>query len=139
GRALQQHIADLVKRTGLRVCGPNSEGLYNPATSVCATFSPAVDPQLGYEPAPAGPIAVVSQSGGLAFALLNHAQDRGLAVGAVVSTGNEVDLGWADYVDHLLDQPGIRVVLGFVEAFRQPRRLVEVARKAARLQKPILI
>jgi acetate---CoA ligase (ADP-forming) len=139
GRELQQRIADLVERTGMRVCGPNSEGLYNPATHVCATFSPAVDQQHGYEPAPAGPIAVVSQSGGLAFALLNHAQDRGLAVGAVISTGNEVDLGWADYVDYLLDQPGTRVVLSFVEAFRQPGRLVQVARKAARLGKPLVI
>jgi acetate---CoA ligase (ADP-forming) len=141
GRELQERIAEVVARTGLRVCGPNSEGLFNPAAGVCATFSPAVDPEHGYEPsrAPAGPIAIVSQSGGLAFALLNHAQDRGLGVGAVVSTGNEVDLGWADYVDYVLDQPGTRVVLSFVEAFRQPGRLVEVARKAARLRKPLLI
>jgi acyl-CoA synthetase (NDP forming) len=139
GRQLQQTIADIVARTGMRVSGPNSEGVYHPANGLCATFSPAVDPDLGFEPAPAGPIAVVSQSGGLAFALLNHAHDRGLAVGAVVSSGNEVDLGWADYVDYLLDQRGIKVVLGFVEAFRQPRRLIEVARKAQSLKKPILI
>jgi len=50
-----------------------------------------------------------------------------------------VDLGWADYVDYLLDQPGTRVVLGFVEALRQPGRLVDIARKAARLRKPILV
>jgi acyl-CoA synthetase (NDP forming) len=139
GRQLQQTIADIVARTSMRVSGPNSEGVYYPANGLCATFSPAVDPEIGFEPAPAGPIAIVSQSGGLAFALLNHAHDRGVKVGAVVSSGNEVDLGWADYVDYLLDQPGIRVVLGFVEAFRQPRRLVEVARKAAHLKKPILI
>jgi acetate---CoA ligase (ADP-forming) len=139
GRELQLRIAEIVARTGLRVCGPNSEGLYNPAAGVCATFSPAVDPEHGFSPSPAGPIAIVSQSGGLAFALLNHAQDRGLGVGAVVSTGNEVDLGWADYVDYLLDQPGTKVVLGFVEALRQSGRLVDVARKAARLKKPILI
>jgi acyl-CoA synthetase (NDP forming) len=139
GQALQRAIAAIVARTGLRVAGPNSEGVYNPVGGLCATFSPAVDPEHGFEPLPAGPIAVVSQSGGLAFALLNHAHERGLAVGSVVSTGNEVDLGWADYVDYLLDQPGIRVVLGFVEAFRQPGRLVDVARKAARLKKPMLI
>jgi len=141
GRELQQRVAEVVARTGLRVCGPNSEGLYNPAAGVCATFSPAVDPEHGFKPnpGPAGPIAIVSQSGGLAFALLNHAQDRGLGVGAVVSTGNEVDLGWADYVEYLLDQPSTRVVLGFVEALRQSGRLVGLARKAARLEKPILI
>jgi acyl-CoA synthetase (NDP forming) len=141
GREQQQRIAELVARTGLRVCGPNSEGVFNPAAGVCATFSPAVDPEHGYmpRPGPPGPIAIVSQSGGLAFALFNHARDRGLGVGAVVSTGNEVDLGWADYVDYVLDQPGTRVVLGFVEALRQPGRLLDVARKAARLQKPVVL
>jgi acyl-CoA synthetase (NDP forming) len=143
GRALQQDIARIVARGGLRVCGPNSEGIFNPAIGMCATFSPAVDPEHGFVPAPAGaqpgPIAVVSQSGGLAFALLNHAEDRGLAVGSVISTGNEVDLGWCDYVDYLLDQPSTRVILGFVESFRQPERLIAVARKAARLRKPIVL
>lgn len=141
GQQLQQDIAQIVARNlgRLRVCGPNSEGVYSPAKRLCATFSPAVDPDHGFVPSEAGPIGVVSQSGGLAFALLNHAHDRGLAVGAVVSTGNEVDLSWIDYADYLLDRPEIRVVLGFVEAFRQPDRLVEVARKAARLRKPIVI
>jgi acyl-CoA synthetase (NDP forming) len=140
GRHLQQRLADVARRTGLRVCGPNSEGIYNPANGLCATFSPAVDPEHGFEPpGRGGPIAIVSQSGGLAFALLNHAQDRGLGIGSVVSTGNEADLTWADYVDYVLDQNDIHVVLGFVEAIRQPARLVQVARKAARLNKPILV
>lgn len=139
GSDLQADIAKLVSRTRLRVCGPNSEGLYNPAAQMCATFSPAVDPEHGFVPSPAGPIAIVSQSGGIAFALMNHARDRGLSVGAVVSTGNEVDVGWADYVDYVLDDPTCRVVLGFVESFRQPDALVAVARKAARLGKPLIV
>jgi len=143
GRQLQQDIAHVVARSVLRVCGPNSEGIFHPAVGLCATFSPAVDPEHGFVPATpgsgAGPIAVVSQSGGLAFALLNHAADRGLDVASVASTGNEVDLGWCDYVDYLLDQPSTRVILGFVESFRQPERLIAVAHKAARLRKPIVL
>lgn len=139
GTALQGQIAELVERTGLRVCGPNSEGLYNPSAHVCATFSPAVDPDHGYVPRPRGPIAIVSQSGGIAFALMNHAEDRGLAIGPVVSTGNEVDLSWTDYVDFLLDDESCKVVLGFVESFRHPADLVNVARKAARLRKPLVV
>jgi acyl-CoA synthetase (NDP forming) len=139
GRVLQSEIAAIARGSELRVAGPNCEGVFNPRAGLCATFSPAVDPEHGFEPVPAGPIAVVSQSGGLAFALLNHAIDRGLRVGPVVSTGNEADLGWADYVDYLLDDPSVRVILSFVESFRQPRGLVEVARKAARLAKPIVV
>jgi acyl-CoA synthetase (NDP forming) len=141
GRGLR-HDHDLrvcAGRTGLRVAGPNCEGVFNPSNGLCATFSPAVDPEHGYELVPAGPIAVVSQSGGLAFALLNHAHDRGLRVGPVVSTGNEADLGWAEYVSHLLDDESVKVVLSFVESFRQPEQLVDVARKAAELHKPIVV
>jgi acetate---CoA ligase (ADP-forming) len=139
GQQLQSAIADIVARTPLRVCGPNAEGFYYPAARVCATFSPTIDPEHGYEVQAPGPVAVVSQSGGLGFALLNRGRDLGLTCGAVVSTGNEVDLGWLDYVDYLLDEPSIKVVLGFVEGLRDRHRLAEVARKAAHLRKPIVV
>jgi acetate---CoA ligase (ADP-forming) len=115
GSRLQAEVAEVVAQTSLRVCGPNAEGFFYPAARVCATFSPAVDPEHGYVLQASGPVAVVSQSGGLGFALLNRGRDLGLTCGAVVSTGNEVDLAWLDYVDYLLDEPSIKVVLGFVE------------------------
>lgn len=162
GERLQAAVAEVCARTGLRVSGPNAEGLYYPVARVCATFSPALDPEHGFAmpplppvvptasdeavappagagPASGGPVAVVSQSGGLGFAILNQGREMGLAFGAVVSTGNEVDLAWLDYVDWLLDDPGIRVVLGFVEGLRRAERLPAVARKAARLGKPIVV
>jgi acetate---CoA ligase (ADP-forming) len=139
GRRLQQAVAEAIAGTSMRVCGPNAEGFYYPAARVCATFSPAVDPEHGFVMPADGSFAVVSQSGGLGYALLNRGRDLGLTCGAVVSTGNEVDLGWLDYVDYLLDQPSIRVVLGFVEGLRGRQRLAEVADKAARLRKPIVV
>jgi acyl-CoA synthetase (NDP forming) len=139
GSRLETEIADIVRGSALRVCGPNAEGFFYPASRVCATFSPAVDPEHGYVLQAPGPVAVVSQSGGLGFALLNRGRDLGLTCGAVVSTGNEVDLGWLDYVDYLLDEPSIKVVLGFVEGLRDRHRLSEVAQKAARLRKPIVV
>jgi len=44
---LQQQIADLAKRTGMRVSGPNAEGFYNEPGRVSATFSPTVDMKPG--------------------------------------------------------------------------------------------
>ena len=137
GLRLQQAIAEITARSALRVCGPNSEGFFAPG--LCATFSPVVDHECGYEPSPAGPIAVVAHSGGVGFGILNRGREQGLSFGAVISTGNEVDLGWLDYVDYLLDDATVRVVLGFVEGVRKPDRLAEVAHKAARLEKPLVV
>ena len=59
--------------------------------------------------------------------------------GAVVSTGNEVDLTWLDFLDYLLDEANIRVVLAFVEEIRDVARLEQVAARAAQLRKPIVL
>src|ERR1700720_3025388 len=41
--AMQEAIADLAKRTGMRISGPNAEGFYSEAQRVAATFSPTVE------------------------------------------------------------------------------------------------
>jgi acyl-CoA synthetase (NDP forming) len=137
GQRLQDSLAEIASRTALRICGPNSEGFFAPG--VCATFSPVVDLECGYAPSPAGPIAVVAQSGGVGFGILNRGREQGMGFHTVISTGNEVDLEWLDYVEYLLDQPSVRVVLGFLEGLRRPERLSQVAAKAAELRKPLIL
>src|SRR5688572_21033662 len=63
----------------------------------------------------------------------------GLGFNAVVSTGNEVDLTFLEYVEHLLDQPSVKVILGFVEGLRDQHRLAQTAHKAAALRKPLIL
>src|SRR5947209_12917586 len=41
--AMQDVIAELAKRTGMRISGPNAEGFYSEVQRVAATFSPTVD------------------------------------------------------------------------------------------------
>src|SRR5882757_1693831 len=41
--AMQDAIAALAKRTGMRISGPNAEGFYSQVQRVAATFSPTVD------------------------------------------------------------------------------------------------
>src|SRR3954466_3851938 len=41
--AMQDAIAELAKRTGMRIAGPNAEGFYSEVQRVAATFSPTVD------------------------------------------------------------------------------------------------
>jgi acyl-CoA synthetase (NDP forming) len=145
GRALQAELSAAVAGSSLRICGPNCEGFYNAHTGLAVGFSPALDPDRGFSksaptaPTGSGPVAIVAQSGGQGFALLRRGMERGLRFSLVVSTGNDADLGWSDYVDYLLDDPSTRVILGFVEGLRDARRLIGVAARAAALGKPLVI
>jgi acyl-CoA synthetase (NDP forming) len=109
-------LRDAVARhPGLRLLGPNSEGLVNVLDAVPVTFSPTVNYERGLRRLRAGGVAVVAQSGGLGFALFNDGMERGLGFSHVVTTGNELDLDLADLALHLVREPGVRVLLLFVE------------------------
>src|ERR1700720_327374 len=65
--AMQDAIAALAKKTGMRISGPNSEGFYSQIQRVAATFSPTVDikPNEPTRGASRRPQGIVAQSGGI--------------------------------------------------------------------------
>ncbi|HXP73867.1 MAG TPA: acetate--CoA ligase family protein [Stellaceae bacterium] len=141
-RELQSRIREIARRTGMMVAGPNAVGLMNVGLSLVASFTPAVDlavlPRLREAVAPRR-IAVVSQSGGLAFAFFNRGLQRRLPFSYVVNTGNEADLDIVDAGEFLLDDPQTGVVLMFVEQVRRGPEFIAMARRSLRLGKPIVV
>jgi acyl-CoA synthetase (NDP forming) len=87
----------------------------------------------------AGNLAVVSQSGGLGFALFNWAQGAGLGVSYVLSTGNEADLEALEIAEYLVEDPNTDTIALVIEGFRRPQRLEPVARRAAELGKQLAV
>lgn len=139
--ALQQRICELARRTRMRICGPNGEGFYNEIDSVSATFSPAVDRPQGAEPITAATrrIAIVAQSGGVGFSLYQRGRALGLAFSYVVSTGNEVDLSVADFLDYVVENGRTAAVLLFLETVRDADRFLAAARRAAQAAIPVIV
>ncbi|RPI42765.1 MAG: CoA-binding protein, partial [Betaproteobacteria bacterium] len=138
GAELEERLRTTCQRTGIRLSGPNAEGFFNVGGCTAATFNGSIDPDSG-DTSSAAQIAVVSQSGGLAFAFFNKGRRDDLIFSHVVSVGNQADLETADYVAHLIEQDAIRVVLMYVESFRNPSRFLTAARRAADLGKPIVM
>lgn len=140
--ATQAEIAALARRTGMRVCGPNTEGFHNEIARVSATFSPAVAPRPDAADAPllasSRRIGVVAQSGGIGFALYNRGRALGLRFSQVVTTGNEADLTAADFLDHMAGSADTDAILLFLESVRDPARFVAAASRAARAGKPVV-
>ena len=137
---LQEEIAALARRTGLRVCGPNAEGFHNDIAHVAATFSPAVEVKPGEEPLRATErrVGIVAQSGGMGFALYNRGRAQGLAFSYVVSTGNESDLTASDFFAYMAQDPATSVILLFLESVRDPASFLAAAAAAAARGKPVV-
>jgi acyl-CoA synthetase (NDP forming) len=134
GAAIEREIAALARSKGMRIVGPNTDGIANLANGAIASIQPLFEEDI----AP-GPVGIVTQSGATASSLLLRLKQAGIGCRAYASTGNEIDLGLTDYLSVLLQDPEIRIILSFVESLRRPEEFLKVADLAAELGKPIAL
>ena len=143
GARMQDEIAGIARRYDMAVSGPNSEGFANIPAAFCPTFSPVLDKNAGpIKPARslgAGKVSVISQSGGLGFAVFDRARPRNLAFQHVVSPGNEAALEASAFLDYMLDEGITDIFLLLLEDVKSPERFKLVAEKALRAGKPIIV
>ena len=132
GEVLQEELVRRVRGYGMRLLGPNSLGLLNAAAGVRlnASLAPALPPP--------GNVAVSSQSGALALAMLEHAAADGLGLASLVSLGNKADVSSNDLLQYWEDDPEVRLIVLYLASFGNPRRFARLARRIGR-QKPVLV
>ncbi len=136
GRALQSRVTALAQRSGMRVLGPNSLGLFDARSRSFMTFSSMFDD--GF-PEP-GRIGMVTQSGGYGSQVYKLALARGLPIVQWVSCGNECDVGAAEVVDAMSRDDGIDTVLAYFEGVRDgPALRMALARARQRDQVVIVV
>ena len=134
GRAMQDEMVRVAHSTGMRMIGPNSQGLANFACGAITSFS-----TLFIERPPAdGPVAIVSQSGALSVVPYALLRDRGIGVRHVHATGNEADLCVAEVANAVIDDEGVKLLLLYLENFNRPDVLAQAAAKARERDIPIL-
>ncbi|MCC7486385.1 MAG: acetate--CoA ligase family protein [Burkholderiales bacterium] len=134
GNEMQSRLAEFARESGLHFTGPNCLGIANVRDDIWPTASSRTLGGL------TGHVGLVCQSGATAFGpFLLRAVDSGIGLSCIVSTGNEVDLDFTDFARYLVDDPGTRVIAGFVEGFKDVTKLVAVAELAAERGKPIVL
>jgi acyl-CoA synthetase (NDP forming) len=134
GEALQQRISDLARKHEFRILGPNCLGLINVSNSVMASFAHIVD----LEPIP-GSLGLVTQSGAFGAMIYAEANEAGVGCSSFASVGNEADSEFSEFVAYLLEDPGTKVIGGYLEGARNGDNLRRVAEKALGLGKPIVM
>ena len=135
GAELERTLKAAAREAGVRFVGPNCIGTMNLNDRVYCGFGPGFsDPRLK-----AGPVALVSQSGGFAFSVVALADFEGIGFNYVVSAGNETDITTLDLIADFLERDDVEVVVSYIEGVADGRRLRELGRRALELGKPILV
>jgi acetate---CoA ligase (ADP-forming) len=134
GLSMQQELLDTARAGGIRICGPNTLGVANFNDDTVPFASGNIPPQ-----PIKGSIAVVSQSGGCGFTLVNRAWNLGVGVGHLAVAGNEIDVTIPELVGYYLGRPDVRTVLCYLEAIRDADGLRRVGELSARVGKPVFV
>ncbi|SHH65874.1 acetate--CoA ligase family protein [Pollutimonas bauzanensis] len=136
GAADQQRLVDIARAGNIRLMGPNCNGMINFVDGFALTSTATIQ---GPRRA-AGDIGVVSQSGGAGQVnIMWRAQQSGLGISYQVSCGNAADLDLVDYASFMLESEKTKVVLMLAESLADGGRLRMLARRAADLDKPIVM
>jgi acyl-CoA synthetase (NDP forming) len=134
GLQQQAEIAAEAARSGMRIVGPNSQGLANFSSGAVCNFS-TMFTQL---PPQDGPVAIVSQSGATSAALYSLLRERGVGVRYVLATGNEADVTVPELALTVAADPGIRLIILYTESIQDPDTLARAASLAREKGIPII-
>jgi acetyltransferase len=134
GKALQNQLAEISRRTGIRIWGPNCMGLVDAVHKRVFSF---VSPSIWDEGLLPGNISLIVQSGMLSAGFLIDMMTRDkLGVSKVCSIGNKVDVNECDILEYLLADPDTAVIGLYLESIKEGRRFLEICKSA---KKPVVV
>lgn len=127
GARLQEEVKQNAVRCGIRVVGPNCQGVNYPHHGLCASW-PLITRK--------GAMAIASQSGTVGAALIDWAAEERLGFSAFVSMGNRIDVDEADLIEFFGADPNTKVITLYIEGVKDAPRFLSAVRAC---QKPIVI
>lgn len=130
GRDLEDRIRRIAAH-GIRVVGPNCFGIYCPKSGL--TLLPG--PDLSRE---SGPVAFLSQSGGMSIDFAHIGNWMGIRFSKVISFGNGADLRETELLEYLGRDPETGVIAMYMEGVEDGRRFLQVLKEVAAC-KPVII
>ena len=130
GKKLEDEIVKEAQSHNIRLIGPNTSGMMNLKRHMNL---------VGLHDVPRGDIALLSQSGNMALALMTEAKlksQKGFSY--YVGVGNEADIKFHEYLEFFQNDPDTKAILMYVEGMRMGREFLQQAYKTTR-EKPVIM
>ncbi len=127
----EERLLRICREYNMTMIGPNCMGVINthPEVRMDATFAPT--------PPLSGGISLVTQSGALGIAILEHAKSLGIGFAKFCSLGNKAQVSLNDLLEIWRTDSDTKIVLAYIENFGNPGNFVRIARAATK-EKPVI-
>ena len=121
--AQETSLLEATRRAGIRLVGPDCFGVAVPGIGLDATFA-------RHHPSP-GKTGLVSQSGGVGVALLEHLSRLGIGISSFASVGGMLDISGNDMLMWWEADNTTELAVLYLESFGDPRRFARTARRVS--------
>ena len=132
GRQLQERLVKFAHDHGMHLVGPNCMGLFCPESRLNTIV------EIEKSDALPGGIAFSGQSGWATEHFVVGGNARGLRFSTIISSGNQADLNFFDFLSYFGSDPATKIICAYIEGLSRGREMLSLASKIGRT-KPVII
>jgi acetyl coenzyme A synthetase (ADP forming)-like protein len=125
---LEDKIRNIIKKSKIRVLGPNTMGYKNASDNLDASFVFGVPRK--------GNLALISQSGALGIGMIYLANNEFVGVSKIIGVGNKIDIDDDDLIDYFSDDPDTKVIGLYIEGVKDGKAFMNSIKNC---NKPVLV
>jgi len=125
---LEDEIKKIVKKSNMRILGPNTMGYKNASDSLDASFVFGVPRK--------GNLSLISQSGALGIGMIYLANNEYVGVSKIIGVGNKLDIDDDDLIDYFCADDETKVIGLYIEAIKDGRAFMNSIKSC---DKPVLV
>ena len=130
GRLLEDEIVAVARQHGVRLIGPNTNGMFSARLGCNAWGLPDI---------PRGPLGLLSNSANCVTSIVLQARGHGLfGINTMLSVGNQADIGFHEYLECLGEDPAVTAVMLYLEGFKDAAAFRAIARRTTQV-KPVVM
>lgn len=126
---LEEDLLKALKETGIRIIGPNCQGINNPWIGLNASWPMIKAP---------GMISIASQSGTFFATLQMWAKEDNIGVSKCAALGNKLDVDFDDLIEYYGKDKETKVIAVYMEGVRNGTNFINVAKEITK-HKPIIV
>ncbi|MFP4005345.1 MAG: CoA-binding protein [Candidatus Hadarchaeia archaeon] len=129
GKKLEKEVVKTGEEMGIRILGPNSQGIVNTENGMCSTW-PLINKK--------GSIGIISESNSIGAELIKRAQKDNIGISKMATFGNKADIDEVDLIEYFGKDDETDIIALYLERIKKGREFLSVVEEVSK-EKPILV